>query len=85
MKKILGLLMLMFSTLALGQHTADKRILISEHQPDDIYLAGNTIRINAIVEGDVVAAGRKNYRYRQRAGRSYCDRCRYYYKRRGKR
>lgn len=59
MKKILGLLMLLFSTLAMGQHTADKRILISEHQPDDIYLAGETIRINAIVEGDVVAAGRK--------------------------
>jgi cytoskeletal protein CcmA (bactofilin family) len=59
MKKTLGLLMLLFTILAMGQHTADKRISITEHQPDDIYLAGNTIRINAIVEGDVVAAGRK--------------------------
>jgi len=59
MKKILSLFMLLFSTLVMGQHTADKRISISEHQTDDIYLAGNTIRINAIVEGDVVAAGRK--------------------------
>ncbi|UCD61823.1 MAG: hypothetical protein JSV59_04440 [Flavobacteriaceae bacterium] len=59
MKNLLCLFALLFSTLAMGQHTADKRISISQNQPDDIYLAGETIRINAIVDGDVVAAGRK--------------------------
>ncbi len=59
MKKMLGLFTLLFSTFIMGQHTADKRISISEHQSDDIYLAGETIRINAIVDGDVVAAARK--------------------------
>ena len=59
MKQIMGLFALLFSTFIMAQHTADKRISISENQPDDIYLAGETIRINAIIDGDVVAAGRK--------------------------
>lgn len=50
---------LLFTIVTIAQHERGKDIIISEHQKDDIYLAGENIDINAVVNGDMVSAGSK--------------------------
>jgi len=57
MQKKLLLFGLLFSALTMAQQTTNEKITVSEPEKDDIYLAGETIKIDAIVDGDVVLAG----------------------------
>ncbi len=57
MKKIHFIFGLLFSMLAMAQHTANEKITVSKPEQDDVYLAGETVDVNAIVDGDVVVAG----------------------------
>lgn len=57
MNTLIYLLIFLFSSLAQAQFDANKDIIISEKQTDDIYLAGEKIRINAKIDGDAVLAG----------------------------
>ncbi|MCK0145388.1 hypothetical protein MWU78_07030 [Arenibacter sp. F26102] len=59
MKKVLFLTTILFSILTMGQYTADKNIDVQMPKEDDLYLAGETVTVDAIVNGDVVAAGGK--------------------------
>tara|TARA_R110002167_G_scaffold112255_1_gene284563 strand:- start:445 stop:1626 length:1182 start_codon:yes stop_codon:yes gene_type:complete len=59
MKTILLYLTLLFTIATIAQHEREKDIVLSEHQKDDIYLAGENIDINAVVHGDIVMAGSK--------------------------
>ena len=57
MKNVTTLLLALFSALSFGQNEENKEILIDNVQPDDTYVAGETIKINAAVQGDLVMAG----------------------------
>ncbi|WP_282049556.1 polymer-forming cytoskeletal protein [Maribacter aquivivus] len=57
MKTLLLFFTLLISITAIGQKEKDKDINITEHQTDDFYLAGENIKINAIIDGDLVLAG----------------------------
>ncbi|MEH6760061.1 MAG: polymer-forming cytoskeletal protein [Maribacter arcticus] len=59
MRTILLHFTLLFTIVAIAQHERGTDIIISEHQKDDIYLAGENIDINAVVNGDMVLAGSK--------------------------
>ena len=51
------LLLALFSALSFGQNEESKENLIDNAQPDDTYLAGDTIQNHAAVQGDLVMAG----------------------------
>ena len=57
MQKLYFILALLFSVLTMAQHTRNEKITVSEPEQDDIYLAAETIHVDAIVDGDVVVAG----------------------------
>ncbi|MBT8209755.1 MAG: hypothetical protein KJP14_04440 [Eudoraea sp.] len=58
MKNLTTLLLALFSVLSVfGQFEAKEEIVIDNAQPDDTYLAGETIKVHASVEGDLVIAG----------------------------
>lgn len=57
MRTILLHFTLFFTIVTTAQHEGGKDIIISENQKDDIYLAGDNIDINAVVNGDMVLAG----------------------------
>ncbi|TAI48816.1 hypothetical protein [Flagellimonas allohymeniacidonis] len=57
MKKLATLLLVLSSALSFGQNEESKEILIDKAQADDTYVAGETIKVNAPVQGDLVMAG----------------------------
>ena len=57
MKNVTTLILALFSVLTFGQSEERNEILIDKVQPDDIYLAGEKIEVNAAVKGDLVIAG----------------------------
>lgn len=57
MKKLTTAFLGLFSILAIGQTESGKEILIDKVQTDDTYVAGETINVNAAIEGDLVTAG----------------------------
>jgi len=57
MKNLTTLILVLFSILSYSQSEGKKEILIDKVQPDDIYIAGETINVNAVVQGDLVIAG----------------------------
>lgn len=57
MKNLTTLILVLFSILSFSQSEEKKEILIDKVQPDDIYIAGETIKVNAVVQGDLVIAG----------------------------
>ncbi|MBT8267781.1 MAG: hypothetical protein KJN59_01055 [Bacteroidia bacterium] len=57
MKNLATLILALFTVLSYGQSNTGKEIVIDKAQPDDIYLAGEDIRVNAPVQGDLVIAG----------------------------
>ena len=57
MKNATILIIFLFSILSFGQSEERKEILIDNVQPDDTYIAGEMIRVNAAVKGDLVIAG----------------------------
>ncbi|NNK17635.1 MAG: hypothetical protein HKP49_00620 [Maribacter sp.] len=57
MKNVTTLLLVLFAALTFGQNEKGKEISIDNAQPDDTYLAGETIKILAAVQGDLVMAG----------------------------
>ncbi len=57
MKTITCLLISLFSVISFGQTINEGEILIDEAQPDDTYRAGETITVDAVVQGDLVIAG----------------------------
>lgn len=58
MKTLLYICLFLVSFMGYSQFEADEKIIISEMQNDDVYLAGNEININAQIHGDAVIAGR---------------------------
>lgn len=57
MKTMISLLFALYSVACLGQGGQGGEILITERQQDDTYSAGETISIDAVVQGDLVIAG----------------------------
>ena len=57
MKTMTFLLFALYSMACLGQAGNSGEILISESQKDDTYSAGETIKVDAVVQGDLVIAG----------------------------
>ncbi|MBT8361621.1 MAG: hypothetical protein KJO32_11760 [Deltaproteobacteria bacterium] len=57
MKNLATLILALFAVLSYGQSNTGKEIVIDRAQTDDIYLAGENIRVNAPVQGDLVIAG----------------------------
>ncbi len=57
MKNFTILILFLFSVLSFGQSEERKEILIDKVQPDDMYIAGEKITVNAAVKGDLVIAG----------------------------
>lgn len=57
MKNLTIVILLLVSMLSFGQANDNKEILIDKAQPDDVYLAGEDIKVNAAVKGDLVIAG----------------------------
>ncbi len=57
MKNLTTLILVLFSILSFSQSEKKKEILIDKVQPDDVYTAGETIKVNAVVQGDLVIAG----------------------------
>jgi len=57
MKNLATLILVLFSILSFSQSEEKKEILIDKVQPDDVYTAGETIKVNAVVQGDLVIAG----------------------------
>ena len=57
MKNLTTLILVLFSILSFSQSEEKKEILIDKVQPDDVYTAGETIKVNAVVQGDLVIAG----------------------------
>ena len=57
MKTMTCLLFALYSVACLGQAGNSGEILITETQRDDTYKAGETIRVEAVVQGDLVIAG----------------------------
>ncbi len=57
MKKLITLILVLFSVHSFGQSEERKDILIDKVQPDDMYIAGEKITVNAAVKGDLVIAG----------------------------
>lgn len=57
MKKLTTLIAVLISMLSFGQAEEAKEITITTLQEDDTYLAGETIRVDAVVLGDLVIAG----------------------------
>ena len=59
MKTMAILLIALCSMVSFGQTENKNEILINKAQPDDTYRAGETIKVNAVVQGDLVIAGGK--------------------------
>lgn len=57
MKNLAMLLLGLCSILSFGQSEKSKEIVIDKVQTDDTYRAGETIKVNAVVQGDLVIAG----------------------------
>ena len=57
MKKLTTVLLALFSFYAFAQSGEKDEIVIDKIQPDDTYLAGETIKVNAAIRGDLVIAG----------------------------
>lgn len=57
MKNLATLIIAVFSLISFGQSEEKKEILIDKVQPDDMYIAGEKIEVNAVVKGDLVIAG----------------------------
>jgi len=57
MKRTTTILLVLFSTLSFSQSEDNKDIIINKVQEDDMYLAGETIKVNAAINGDLVMAG----------------------------
>ncbi len=57
MKNLTTLLLALFAAMSFGQTEAGKEIVIDNLQTDDTYLAGETIKVNAEIQGDLVLAG----------------------------
>jgi hypothetical protein len=57
MKNLATLIVVLFSVLSFSQSEQRKEILIDKVQLDDVYLAGEKIKVNAPVKGDLVIAG----------------------------
>ena len=59
MKTITFLLITLCSMVSFGQAGNEGDVLINKTQNDDTYRAGETIKVNAVVQGDLVIAGGK--------------------------
>lgn len=57
MKNLTTLLLALFSFFSFAQSGENNEIVIDQVQADDTYLAGETIKVNAAVRGDLVMAG----------------------------
>jgi len=57
MKTIAILLISLWSMVSFGQTENEGDIIIDKTQKDDTYRAGETIKVNAVVQGDLVIAG----------------------------
>lgn len=57
MKTLLYFWIFLMSFMAYSQSEANKSISLTEPEQDDVYLAAETININAKIEGDAVIAG----------------------------
>ncbi|NNK26973.1 MAG: hypothetical protein HKP06_01915 [Flavobacteriaceae bacterium] len=57
MKTITFLFVALCSLLSFSQTVNEGEILINKTQPDDTYRAGETIKIDAVIQGDLVIAG----------------------------
>lgn len=57
MKTIVILLISLCTMVSFGQTENEGEILIDKEQLDDTYRAGETIKVNAVVQGDLVIAG----------------------------
>lgn len=59
MKALIFLLGILFSVGSFGQVDNEGDVLINKAQSDDVYEAGETIKVSASVDGDLVIAGGK--------------------------
>lgn len=57
MKTLTILLSMLFSIGSFGQLETESDVLISSTQNDDVYRAGETVKANASIQGDLVIAG----------------------------
>ncbi|MEL6812300.1 MAG: hypothetical protein AAFP76_13300 [Bacteroidota bacterium] len=57
MRTIAILLIALCSVLSFGQTKNEGEVLLDEVQPDDTHCAGETIKVNAKVQGDLIVAG----------------------------
>jgi len=57
MRNLATLILALFSVMSFSQSEERKDILIDKVQSDDTYIAGEKIRVTAVVKGDLVIAG----------------------------